>query len=359
MIRRAIGVGGVALLLALASTAADAGEVPAGPRLATVRLQFFYPPTIELLTIDGKGGTPIELVGGGERAAVLPFPLTSPSWSPDGSSMAFSGWVDALGERTKVFVVSADGSGLRALPGTIDGYAPVFAADGHTIAFARARGASALASAAARRALPPSGTSLWTVDLATGQPRQLTPWSDEVELVPSSYSPDGTTLLVSRDRAGQDGAEAVALHLASGSATVLARDAVEPVYSPDGSEIALVKARERVVPRKHRHRKRTGKVVETTTDLFVMNADGTGARRLRQTPGQIELWPSWDPSGQRLAYTRFQQRSLAGALGFGDAVMEINADGTCATTILTSPLLAFYGPAWQPGPGREAGRIEC
>lgn len=39
--------------------------------------------------------------------------------------------------------------------------------------------------------------------------------------------------------------------------------------------------------------------------------------------------------------------------------MQINADGTCEAEILSAPHIAFYGPTWQPGPGREAGRIEC
>jgi hypothetical protein len=45
--------------------------------------------------------------------------------------------------------------------------------------------------------------------------------------------------------------------------------------------------------------------------------------------------------------------------GFGDAVMEINADGSCPTKILSAPGVAFLSPVWQPGPGREAGPIVC
>jgi hypothetical protein len=46
-------------------------------------------------------------------------------------------------------------------------------------------------------------------------------------------------------------------------------------------------------------------------------------------------------------------------LGLGDAVMEINADGSCATKVLFAPKNAFLSPVWQPGPGREAGPIAC
>jgi len=39
--------------------------------------------------------------------------------------------------------------------------------------------------------------------------------------------------------------------------------------------------------------------------------------------------------------------------------MEINANGTCRTRILSHPKVAFFGATWQPGPGREAGPIVC
>ena len=72
-------------------------------------------------------------------------------------------------------------------------------------------------------------------------------------------------------------------------------------------------------------------------------------------------WPSWDPSGQRIAFTRLG----GGTLGEsshpheGNAVMQINADGTCLTKVISDPELTLFGSAWQPGVGREAGPISC
>jgi hypothetical protein len=37
--------------------------------------------------------------------------------------------------------------------------------------------------------------------------------------------------------------------------------------------------------------------------------------------------------------------------------MEVNADGTCLTRLLSIEVGNFYGSAWQPGPGRQAGPI--
>jgi hypothetical protein len=71
-------------------------------------------------------------------------------------------------------------------------------------------------------------------------------------------------------------------------------------------------------------------------------------------------WPSWDPSGQRLAFTRTRVVEN----GYtepkkGDALMAINADGTCLKRVYSDPETTLYGAAWQPGPGREAGPISC
>jgi Tol biopolymer transport system component len=98
------------------------------------------------------------------------------------------------------------------------------------------------------------------------------------------------------------------------------------------------------------------------SDLFTSNADGSGLRRLTKTPYQDELFPSWDPSGERLAFVRYLPELFESELveaGIGASVMQLNADGTCPKEILKPSIVAIYGAAWQPGPGREAGRIPC
>ena len=64
---------------------------------------------------------------------------------------------------------------------------------------------------------------------------------------------------------------------------------------------------------------------------------------------------SWDPSGQRLAFDRYRGDHYEWA----NSILEINADGSCETEVLAKKRTIFYGAAWQPGPGREAGRIGC
>jgi Tol biopolymer transport system component len=180
----------------------------------------------------------------------------------------------------------------------------------------------------------------WTIDLASGAQRQLTPSRRGLQYYSSSFSPDGTTLLATRidaQRAGQT--ELMALHLDTGGATRVLADGFAPYYSPDGSKIAFL--REVGNP--------------PASDLFVLNVASGSLRRLTHTPHKDELFASWDPSGERIAFARFRRRHYEWA----NSIVEINPDGTCETEILSQKRTVFYGPAWQPGPGREAGRIEC
>ena len=57
--------------------------------------------------------------------------------------------------------------------------------------------------------------------------------------------------------------------------------------------------------------------------------------------------------------TRVNAETERGFFGFGDAVVEMNVDGSCPTTILRNRNVAFYGATWQPGAGREVGPIAC
>jgi Tol biopolymer transport system component len=290
---------------------------PIGPRLALVRETWRRPHRVTLLTVGPDGNKPVRLAGGQENdGPVEPFgPL---SWRADGSKVAFSG---LLG----VFLAEANGGGAFAI-NALGAEWPVFAPNGHTIAFTRDE---------------ETGASIWTIDLITWEQRQLTLSRSGLTYVASSFSPDGATLLATRlDKRRSGEAEPVAFDIETGRVTRLLPDGLQPVYSPDGSKIALFR--------------KVGK--RKLNDLFVLNAKTGGVRQLTHTSPGYELFASWDPSGQRIAFVRFPGRHFEST----DSVVEINADGTCEAEIFSRrPRTIFYGPAWQPGPGREAGPIAC
>jgi Tol biopolymer transport system component len=253
-------------------------------------------------------------------------------------------------------VSPAGGGSPTAVPGTVGGSRPVFSPGGQTIAFDRERIRSRK-TRGGRQVTVYQSVSVWLADLATGRSRRLTAWHNGLSTVADSFSPDGSTLSVTRQKGTGSAPEVVLMKIDGSGSSVLAVEAEDGVYSPDGSQIAYLNLREHSVSG---HRGGHAFVrVEQTTDLFTTRVDGTDTRQLTNTPGSIEAWPSWDPSGKRLAFTRLRGGSLNGLLGVGDAIAEVNADGTCATTVLSVRGASLFGAAWQPGPGREAGPIVC
>jgi dipeptidyl aminopeptidase/acylaminoacyl peptidase len=196
------------------------------------------------------------------------------------------------------------------------------------------------------------------VPVAGGKPRRLTPWGNGRFESPSSFSPNGRLLAL--DRAHLHGPEAVALDLVSHRTRLIASEAEDPVYSPDGSKVALVSYRDHITSGEGEDRTGVG-------ELYVVTPGGQHPVRLTHDRDRQEANPSWDPSSQRIAYV---QGTAQWAVGLTGVVMEVNADGSCPTTVLGTPRKegkygpplngpGFYAPAWQPGVGREAGAISC
>ena len=318
-------------------------EAPSGPRLAYAR--------------DGQS------LSGEELLTTDPFAAQSAvlyrhlgahrtfnhlSWSPDGDRIAFASHGFGLGER--IYTVSADGGKPQEVPGTQLGFAPVFSPDGGTIAFAR--------RLFAERS---DGTiylsiSIWLIDSRGGQPRQLTPWRDGLVLTPSSFSPDEAGLLAERaTEAGKRFPEIVSVPVAGGPLSLVVKEGAEPAFSPDGHAIAFIRPHQ------------TGRVTpfERSSvlggDLFTVRADGSQPTRLTFTPNRREADPSWDPSGERLAFVQLPAKptQVAQERGTGSSIVQMNSDGSCRDRLLFTPGVSYREPSWQPGLGREAGPIAC
>jgi Tol biopolymer transport system component len=361
---------GLLICVSMLLPASAPGTAPPGPRLAFVEWSAERQ-DFALISAAVNGGERHTLAGGrfsrqvyeespfGERPGTagiraFPVPVGRISWDPDGSRLAFAGWRIRRRGRHRwsgggIFVVGADGSGLRLVK-TARGLNPIFAPDGTTLAFA-----------VDRSRMPPLGTpiseegryertSVWTVRLDGTHLRQLTPWRNGILSYPSSFSPDGSSLAVTQlDRRHGFGAPAaIAIDLNSGRRALISSNAEEPTYSPDGAQVVF---------RNVRRVAEAGVLPRFTSDLVVASADGADARLLTDTPGNAEQSPSWDPSGERIAYLEYEGESAGES---ADAVKQINADGTCDSIVVPALKQTLVGPlAWQPGSGREAGRIFC
>lgn len=348
MIGRLAGVLLACTLLVLSAGNA-AAEAPAGPRLTFMEAGNAG---FRLVSTDPGGGDRRVIVGGKLSSQFLPFPFSSPSWTGDGTRIAFGGFEQAGRKaRLDLYTAAADGTEITRLPGTRDVVGAVFSPDGRMLAFTREREGKARRPRRGEVTVY-SSVSIWLLDIESQAVRQLTPWRNRLFAFPSSFSPDGSTLAFSRE--WRDRRSAVAMRLDGSGEAVLARNAADPVYSPDGTRLALVTlGKERTIERGGE------RLTFSPTELAAAAADGSGLTRLTRTRN-LELLPSWDPSGQRIAYTLLTAALGEDALlGTGDSIVQINADGSCRTKVLSVPKVSLFGATWQPGPGREAGPIAC
>lgn len=331
------------MLSLVCGTSADATPVPEGPRLAFMGLSTLKPWGFTVRTAGTETATPLVLVRGSRRG-VVPKPLSGLAWSSDGSQVAFVGSRGFSGRRG-IYVVRPNGMGLRFLRGTGGGTNPVFSPDGTKIAFSREDVQDSFSSA------------VWVANANGSGARQVVNGRRGFDYMPSSFSPDGSTLAVTSE-SGYNPPEPRALLFrlrGKGGLRLLARWATEPVFSSDGSQIVFVR---------HSIEHPQGFDI-THKDLHLMSTDGKTSTPLTRTRWITESHPSWDPSGQRIAFNSFRiSREPFDALfdellPFGNSIVQVNADGSCRKKVLSLRNAALYGATWQPGPGREAGRIPC
>jgi Tol biopolymer transport system component len=312
----------------------------------------------EVKTVGPLGEAPLRLAGGPDNSVPGPGTASRPVWSPDGELLAFTGPSHGT---AGLYVVRADGSHLhllRSSRGVLFQGDPVFTPDGRALVVTAIQLVRGQFERAARR--DPSEQkldvrfALWAVPVDGSRPRPVTPWQRRAILSPASFSPDGKTLVATAyDRRGVG---IVALGVGGGlhrGMRLLVKGASEPALSPDGSQLAFV--RDQREPTEE-----IGESRATRSDLLSIPFAGGAPRLVARVRGGLR-WPSWDPSGQRLAFTAVS--GTGPAIGSephqGNAVMQVNADGSCLSRVFSTKRGVIFGTTWEPGPGREAGPIVC
>ena len=146
---------------------------PDGRRIAFLKYDFVRA-VVHLWTMGRDGSSPRVLQGGDQW-------VSGPSWSPDGTRIAFTNNTPDL--INDIWVVNADGSGAVNLtpdpfPGVFFDRMPAWSPDGRRIAFSSNR----------------SGTTrIWTMN-ADGSNPTLLPTTDSTAQLLPLWSPDGTHL---------------------------------------------------------------------------------------------------------------------------------------------------------------------
>jgi TolB protein len=217
-----------------------------------------------LLAVLGFGGSLHAMSG----QAVRP-PMThggAPSVSPDGSRIAFLSDRDGA---TDLYVINADGSGEARLTRTPEPESQHdWSADGTEIRFTVfANDESRLYSIA------PNGKGQKLLGTVPGRAMRLAPDGKSVLYWTGSW----TAMRLFASRLDGSGAR----QLTDGSGVIWGSR-----WSPDGKRIAFA-----------------DKDAQGVLQIFVMNADGSGRRRVTRfdEPGQQAQMPAWSPDGSQLA----------------------------------------------------------
>jgi Tol biopolymer transport system component len=239
-------------------------------------------------------------VGTASQPNSCPSPDTGQKASAATATIAFT-------KGTQIYLVQADGTGLRGLTGvSVYDNQPAWSHDGTRIAFSRSRSD-----------VPDSKPQIFVMGPDGSGVRRLT-CDNRYEDSPA-WSPDGTRIAYSRHEL--DDRDSIVTMGADGSNPVaVARydsfDDASVAWSPDGQHIAYT----------------------TKTGIVVMKPDGTGAHQL--TSSTADSTVSWSPNSKWIAFTRGAANSSL------SQIWVIPATGGTPRRITTSG--SYGSPSWSP-----------
>jgi len=251
---------------------------------------------------------------GRRRLTSNPVDDDFPVWSPDGRKVAFvRGFLNRPDPSFDVYVMNADGSGERRL--TRNAAWPAWSPDGRKIAFLRGFPADLYVMNA-----DGSGERRLARNAGISHPFGAVAWSPDGRKI--AFLGGGISVM------NADGSRRRKLTSNPGDTF--------PSWSPDGRKIAFVRSdgwSGRCLP------------CPANARLYVMNSDGSGLRRLTYGE-QIDAPPAWSPDGRKIAFERSHRpnpRTPSLRFLYVTELYVMNADGSGQRKLA-------YGaqPLWSP-----------
>lgn len=300
----------LASLLVAAGVVAGGATAPAADR-APRELVFARgePSTSELYAVREDGSALRRLT----RNRVGDY---APAWSPDGERILFGSNRDGDDE---LFVMDADGRNVRQLTrNTRSDLTARWSPDGKWIAFSSDRARPGEPEIFVMRA---NGSGVRRLIRTRNDPNR-----QDAQFSPV-WSPDGRRLIFSMTVAegnpelfavGVDGRGLKRLTFTRGDIETFGDDTM-PDWSRDGRTVVFVSNRE-----------------GRSSDLWVMNANGTRQRPLARRPNADDWHPRYSPDGRKIAFAQLTPNGPR-------YVWVMNADGTGARRLTPG-----VEPSWRP-----------
>jgi Tol biopolymer transport system component len=237
-----------------------------------------------------------------------------PLWSPDGRKVLFR-------VSEGLAVVDVNGSGFRTVAtGDIEGYA--WSPDGQEIAFDRRSFDSQLVG------------SVYMINSDGSRPINLTGDEEGADHLVYGWSHNGEWIAFVRRRGFASDSSDIYLARADGSAppfnlTQLPGRYESVAWSPTSSTLAFTRS---LVPGSSES--------FNTLDVYTMNAEGADLRNLTRQPDTYRKI-SWSPDGTKLVFDRLGRGETPGGL------FIMNADGSGVRGLATDDKIAVE-PSWRP-----------